>query len=57
VSRWAAVAIVLLAWGLRLCCLEEVPPGWRDDELINIHALSGEVLRGNFPLLHRRLRA
>ncbi len=49
-SRWAAVAIVLLAWGLRLCCLEDVPPGWRDDELINIHALSGEVLRGNFPI-------
>ncbi|TEU10338.1 MAG: glycosyltransferase family 39 protein, partial [Anaerolineales bacterium] len=32
------------------CCLETVPPGWRDDELINIHALSGELLAGHFPL-------
>ncbi len=44
------VCLLLLAWGLRLCCLEGVPPGWRDDELINIHALSGEVLEGRFPL-------
>ena len=44
------IALLLLAWGLRLCCLETVPPGWRDDELINIHALSGELLAGHFPL-------
>jgi len=44
------VCLLLLAWGLRLCCLEGAPPGWRDDELINIHALSGEVLAGRFPL-------
>jgi len=42
--------LLLLAWALRLCCLDTVPPGWRDDELINIHALSGEVLAGRFPL-------
>jgi len=48
--RWLIVALLLLAWGLRLCCLDTVPPGWRDDELINIHALSGELLKGNFPL-------
>jgi hypothetical protein len=35
---------------LRLWALEAVPPGWRDDELINIHALSGQVLAGQFPL-------
>jgi len=51
ISRWSlAIALILLAWGLRLCCLETVPPGWRDDELINIHALSGELLTGRFPL-------
>jgi 4-amino-4-deoxy-L-arabinose transferase-like glycosyltransferase len=44
------LAIVLLTWTLRLCCLDTVPPGWRDDELINIHALSGRVLGGQFPL-------
>ena len=44
------VGLLLLAWGLRLCRLESVPPGWRDDELINIHAISGEPLAGHFPL-------
>jgi 4-amino-4-deoxy-L-arabinose transferase-like glycosyltransferase len=46
------VLLLLLAWGLRLCWLEEVPPGWRDDELINIHALSGQLLNGQFPLYY-----
>ncbi|MDY7079883.1 MAG: glycosyltransferase family 39 protein [Chloroflexota bacterium] len=51
ISNWVRVIVVLLlAWGLRLCSLEAVPPGWRDDELINIHALSGELLAGHFPL-------
>lgn len=46
------VALLLLAWGLRVCYLEEVPPGWRDDELINIHALSNQVLEGRFPIYY-----
>jgi 4-amino-4-deoxy-L-arabinose transferase-like glycosyltransferase len=51
IRHWALlISLLLLAWGLRLCCLETIPPGWRDDELINIHALSGEVLAGRFPL-------
>jgi len=62
ISNWSLiVALLLLAWGLRLCRLENVPPGWRDDELINIHALSDdelinihalsdELLAGHFPL-------
>jgi uncharacterized membrane protein len=49
--RWPlVVGLLLLTWGLRLICLETVPPGWRDDELINIHALSGELFKGEFPL-------
>jgi 4-amino-4-deoxy-L-arabinose transferase-like glycosyltransferase len=44
------VALTLVAFGLRLVTLVEVPPGWRDDELINIYALSGELLDGHFPL-------
>jgi 4-amino-4-deoxy-L-arabinose transferase-like glycosyltransferase len=44
--------LLLLAWGLRLCWLEQVPPGWRDDELINIHALSSQVLNGRFPIYY-----
>ncbi|RLC78233.1 MAG: hypothetical protein DRJ03_25560 [Chloroflexi bacterium] len=54
-SKWEwvfVVVLLLLAWGLRLCCLETVPPGWRDDELINIHALSGKLLAGRFPLYY-----
>ncbi len=51
IPNWSlGVALILLAWGLRLCFLESVPPGWRDDELINIHALSSELLAGHFPL-------
>ncbi|MBN1815307.1 MAG: glycosyltransferase family 39 protein [Anaerolineae bacterium] len=50
IDRWLIIAILLLAWGLRLICLDTVPTGWRDDELINIHALSGELLEGRFPL-------
>jgi 4-amino-4-deoxy-L-arabinose transferase-like glycosyltransferase len=46
------VVLLLLAWGLRVCYLEEVPPGWRDDELINIHALSNQVLEGRFPVYY-----
>ena len=49
--EWVAmVGLVLAAWALRLCLLEEVPPGWRDDELINIHALSGRLFDGEFPI-------
>jgi 4-amino-4-deoxy-L-arabinose transferase-like glycosyltransferase len=54
-DRWEwvfLVALVLAAWALRLCCLHTVPPGWRDDELINIHALSGRLLAGEFPLYY-----
>jgi 4-amino-4-deoxy-L-arabinose transferase-like glycosyltransferase len=46
IDRWLIVVILLLAWGLRLCCLETIPPGWRDDELVEIYTLSGEVLAG-----------
>ena len=51
--RWTLIiAVLLIAWGLRLAALEEVPPGWRDDELINIHTLSSKVLEGQFPLYY-----
>jgi 4-amino-4-deoxy-L-arabinose transferase-like glycosyltransferase len=50
IGHWSLVIVLLLTWGLRLCCLDTVPPGWRDDELINISALSGELLEGRFPL-------
>jgi len=47
-SKWAfAIALLLLAWGLRLMRLKTVPPGWRDDDLIEMFALSGQVLAGH----------
>ncbi len=50
-ARWAAlVALLLLAWLARAGWLEQVPPGWRDDELIEIHVLAAEVLGGHYPL-------
>ena len=49
-ARLFVVALTLAAFGLRLVALKGVPPGWRDDELINIYALSGEVLQGHYPL-------
>jgi 4-amino-4-deoxy-L-arabinose transferase-like glycosyltransferase len=49
-SRALVAGILVLAWGLRLCCIDSVPPGWRDDELINMFALSGKVLDGEYPL-------
>jgi hypothetical protein len=51
IRHWPfVIVLLLLTWGLRISCLEDVPPGWRDDELIEIHALAGEVLEGHFPL-------
>ncbi|MGD1993645.1 MAG: glycosyltransferase family 39 protein [Anaerolineae bacterium] len=45
--EWILIlALTLVAWGLRVCLPAQVPPGWRDDELINILALTGQVLDG-----------
>lgn len=43
--EWGVMLLLVsVAWGLRVWRPAEVPPGWRDDELINIHALAGQVL-------------
>jgi hypothetical protein len=49
-ERVFLVLLVLAAWGLRLRRLEAAPPGWSNDGLINMFALSGEVLEGGYPL-------
>jgi len=47
VWEWITLLLlILLAWALRVVQPAAVPPGWRDDELINIHALTGQVLAG-----------
>jgi 4-amino-4-deoxy-L-arabinose transferase-like glycosyltransferase len=49
-ERLYIVGLTLLAFAVRIVALEGVPPGWRDDELINIHALSAKLLDGQFLL-------
>lgn len=62
-ERGALVAILLLAWGLRWVALFDVPPGWRDDDLIEVYTFSWEILQsgpqiyfsgasGHEPLFH-----
>jgi len=43
-ERWGVIALILLAWSLRWVTLLEVPPGWRDDDLIEIYTFSREIL-------------
>ncbi|MGC9393836.1 MAG: ArnT family glycosyltransferase [Anaerolineae bacterium] len=43
-ERWAIIAMLLLAWGLRWIALLDVPPGWRDDDLIELYTFSWEIL-------------
>ncbi len=44
--------LTLLAFGLRLWQLDSVPPGWRDDELINSLVISQKVLNGDLALYY-----
>ncbi|MEJ5308802.1 MAG: glycosyltransferase family 39 protein [Anaerolineae bacterium] len=44
-ERWAIIMLLLLAWGLRWIALLEVPPGWRDDDLIELYTFSWEILK------------
>jgi len=50
-ERWAVVVMLLLAWGLRWIALMDVPPGWRDDDLIELYTFSQEILE-NGPQLY-----
>jgi 4-amino-4-deoxy-L-arabinose transferase-like glycosyltransferase len=44
--------IILLAFGLRIWQLESVPPGWRDDELIEALVISQKVLDGDWAVYY-----
>ncbi|MBN1487584.1 MAG: glycosyltransferase family 39 protein, partial [Anaerolineae bacterium] len=50
-ERWAVVGILLLAWFLRWVALWESPPGWRDDDLIEVYTFSKEILESG-PVLY-----
>lgn len=45
-------AITLFAFGLRLWQIDSIPPGWRDDELINSLVISQHVLDGEWAVYY-----
>ena len=46
------VVITLAAFGLRIWQLSSIPPGWRDDELINSLVISQKVLDGQWAVYY-----
>ncbi len=48
----AVMTVTLLAFGLRLWQLNQVPPGWRDDELINSLVISQKALDGDWSVYY-----
>ena len=52
VAKLLILALILFAFGLRLWQLEGVPPGWRDDELINSLVISQKVIDGNWTVYY-----
>jgi 4-amino-4-deoxy-L-arabinose transferase-like glycosyltransferase len=46
------LAIILAGFFLRVWRLDEVPPGWRDDELINSLVISQHVLDGDWAVYY-----
>lgn len=50
--RWLLVGLTLFAFGLRLWRLDSVPPGWRDDELINSLVISQKVIDGDWAVYY-----
>jgi len=42
-ERWSLVGLILLAWALRWIALLDTPPGWRDDDLIELYTFSKEI--------------
>ncbi|MFN2139940.1 MAG: hypothetical protein ACK2U5_05630, partial [Candidatus Promineifilaceae bacterium] len=50
---WLLLVLVLLLAGLlRFWRLDKVPPGWRDDELINSLVISQHVLDGDLAVYY-----
>jgi hypothetical protein len=43
-ERWLVIIILLLAWFLRWHALMASPPGWRDDDLIELYTFSRRIV-------------
>lgn len=51
-EKWLLVGLLLAAFALRAWQLDGVPPGWRDDELINSLVISQKVLDGDLAVYY-----
>jgi 4-amino-4-deoxy-L-arabinose transferase-like glycosyltransferase len=51
-ARWLALAITLLAFFLRVWRLDEVPPGWSDDELSDMLVISQKLYQGDYSVYY-----
>jgi 4-amino-4-deoxy-L-arabinose transferase-like glycosyltransferase len=51
-SRFTLLVLTLAAFALRLWQLDTVPPGWRDDELIESLVISQKVLDGDLAVYY-----
>ena len=51
-AQWLMVLVLLLAFGVRTWQIQEMPPGWRDDELINSLVISQKVLDGDIAVYY-----
>lgn len=51
-TLWILLLIGIIALALRFWRLEAVPPGWRDDELINSLVISQKVLDGDLSVYY-----
>ncbi len=49
-NRLAPALVLLLAFALRVVGLNTIPPGWRDDEVIETTVHAQLVLDGHYPL-------
>ncbi|GAB4276404.1 MAG: hypothetical protein Kow0080_26680 [Candidatus Promineifilaceae bacterium] len=50
--RWLIVAITAGSFALRVWQLHAIPPGWRDDELINSLVISQKIIDGNWAVYY-----
>ncbi len=51
-TKLPILALTLLAFFLRVWQLEQVPPGWRDDELIESLVISQKILAGDLAVFY-----
>ncbi|MEM7330811.1 MAG: hypothetical protein AAF490_01875 [Chloroflexota bacterium] len=51
-AQWIMILVLLLAFSVRTWQIQEMPPGWRDDELINSLVISQKVLDGDFAVYY-----